>query len=162
MLIVAALFLAACGVDNEDINTTDSLSNNNDEEVNDNTSTQVIAEINRSIESDLVEIDLINVEFIPEDEVGNYPYYKINFTAINKSDVDIWLSTDKESIDNVMASELFTSADDIAPGNTTNDYFQIIAYEEELPEIKESIEFNLDVVSDMERQEAHQIKIDIK
>lgn len=160
MLIVATLFLVACGGNNEDMNTIE-LSSNNDTEVNDNTSTHVIAEINQTIESDLVEVDLINVEYVPEDEVGNYPYYKINFTAINKSDDDIWLSTDKESIDNVMASDLFTAADDITPGKTMNDYFQIINYDEELPEIKESIEFNLDVVSDMERQETHEVKIKI-
>lgn len=157
VILVALLtfVLVACG--------SGEVEGDSNEEANEMDDQTIIAEVNEVVADDeLVTIKITNVEYVPEDEVGNYPYYSIGIEVENNTDDEVGVSTGKQSIDNEMATDLFYFVETITGGKKLSDWIEINAYGEELPEIKESIEFNIDIDKDMELIESYEVKINIE
>lgn len=139
------------------------------EEVEEETeeATSDVEEVNQNIaDDDIVNIDLINVERITDEFMGDS--IKVNFEIENRSDVKIVVQSRDLSIDGYMADDISSMSAEVMPGKKAKDSLTIdelfLDEGEELPKLEDTLEMSL-LVADYETFEdinSYDVHIDFK
>lgn len=126
-----------------------------------------VEEVNQNIaDDDIVKIDLINVERITDEFMGDS--IKVNFEIENRSDVKIVVQSRDLSIDGYMADDFSSMSAEVMPGKKAKDSLTIdemfLDEGEELPKLEDTLEMSL-LVADYETFEdinSYDVHIDFK
>ena len=130
-------------------------------------STTDVEEVNQNIaDDDIVKIDLINVERVTDEFMGDS--IKVNFEIENRSDVKIVVQSRDLSIDGYMADDISSMSAEVMPGKKAKDSLTIdelfLDEGEELPKLEDTLEMSL-LVADYETFEdinSYDVHIDFK
>ena len=126
-----------------------------------------VEEVNQNIaDDDIVKIDLINVERVTDEFMGDS--IKVNFEIENRSDVKIVVQSRDLSIDGYMADDFSSMSAEVMPGKKAKDSLTIdemfLDEGEELPKLEDTLEMSL-LVADYETFEdinSYDVHIDFK
>lgn len=126
-----------------------------------------VEEVNQNIaDDDIVKIDLINVERVTDEFMGDS--IKVNFEIENRSDVKIVVQSRDLSIDGYMADDISSMSAEVMPGKKAKDSLTIdelfLDEGEELPKLEDTLEMSL-LVADYETFEdinSYDVHIDFK
>lgn len=150
MSIIAIVGLVACGGESEDT------------EVQPEEEKEVIKRIDETVADDeIVKASVGEIIYIPEDGLGNNARYNVEIEIENKTDDVIEVISSKQSMDGEMIGDMVFFAEEITPGKKANSVMVIENYEGPLPKLAESLEFDLEVVKDMELQKSYEVKLKI-
>ena len=130
-------------------------------------STTDVEEVNQNVaDDDIVKIDLINVERVTDEFMGDS--IKVNFEIENRSDVKIVVQSRDLSIDGYMADDFSSMSAEVMPGKKAKDSLTIdemfLDEGEELPKLEDTLEMSL-LVADYETFEdinSYDVHIDFK
>ena len=130
-------------------------------------STTDVEEVNQNIaDDDIVKIDLINVERVTDEFMGDS--IKVNFEIENRSDVKVVVQSRDLSIDGYMADDISSMSAEVMPGKKAKDSLTIdemfLDEGEELPKLEDTLEMSL-LVADYETFEdinSYDVHIDFK
>ena len=137
------------------------------EEESEEEATTDVEEVNQNIaDDDIVKIDLINVERVTDEFMGDS--IKVNFEIENRSDVKIVVQSRDLSIDGYMADDFSSMSAEVMPGKKAKDSLTIdemfLDEGEELPKLEDTLEMSL-LVADYETFEdinSYDVHIDFK
>jgi len=138
-----------------------------EEESEEEEATTDIDEVNQNIaDDDIVKIDLINVERITDEFMGDS--IKVNFEIENRSDVKIVVQSRDLSIDGYMAEDIASMSAEVMPGKKAKESLTIdemlLDEGEELPKLEDTLEMSL-LVADYDTFEdinSYDVHIDFK
>lgn len=163
LFVALLLTLAACGDDVEKKSVSSVESSDKNEEASDEQeeSQEESKDFNEVIvDNDNLKVTLISVAKV-EDKEWDEERYEVNFEIINKRDDTIEVQAHEVSADGKMIDDLVAFSETVSGGKEADAIMVIENYDGDLPEIKEDLEFVLDVFSyDEDYEEQQDVKIE--
>lgn len=114
------------------------------------------------LDDDVATVTLKTIETVKDDIFGDE--HKVKLEIENKSDKTIVVQSDQMSIDGLMVDDMVVFSETVAGGKRANGSLDIMALDDELPELNENLEFTLIVIDDetFDRITETDVKVDLK
>jgi len=151
VLLFAALVMVACGeVDSseKEVNNLEVAENDNEVEANNDEEENSEEEFNKVIaDDDFLKATLVKVEH-KLDEIFDDESYVVHMTLENNADYKIVVQARDVSIDGLMVDDMVVFSEEIVEGKKANGKLDIMTFDDDLPELNDSLEFTLIVINE--------------
>lgn len=113
------------------------------------------------LDDDTAKVVLTEIETVRDEIFGDE--HQIKLEIENKSDQTIEVQSREVSLDGLMADDMAVMSETVAAGKRANGELAIMAFDEELPELNENLEFKLVILGeDFMEITSSDVSIDIK